>query len=392
MSLSKRKMDKLDDEKRKINKEYLSNKEYSLIKAEDYMVIKDNRLIQKATFDFTELEMKCINYAISKMQPNKTYTENDFIELSIVELCNLMGIKAEGNNYKHIRQAFGNIRDKSKIIKIDKENDIDVSFSFFLKVYGCEKGGWIKVSFFDELLNYLQGLKNKFSGWELYYTLVLKNKYTIRMYELCKSYQNLGHFTLYLDKMIMKWCIPKSYRYIDIKRQIIEPSIKEINEKTDILVEIIDIIKQGKKVVALELKITDNSNKRCMQIDKKQKNQEKEEWTEEDENELKKLNDFWEHKNSSTPPWTDILEKKMFDRTEQLKNKKKRIEEEQKSFMNEINLIDTFYQEKNNNIKKHNNYNYHKKSIEEQIDEVFDNLDPEWLKKLEAGELDDKTP
>lgn len=319
MSLSKRKMDKLDDEKRKINKEYLSNKEYNLIKAEDYMVVKDNRLIQKATFDFTELEMKCINFAISKLEPNKIYTEQDFVELSISELCKIMGIKDSGTNYFHIRQAFDSVGSKSKIIKIDKENDIDVSFRFFLKVYGCEKGGWIKVSFFDELLNYLQGLKNKFSGWELYYTLVLKNKYTIRMYELCKSYQSMGHFTLYLDKMIMKWCIPNSYDYYDIKRQIIDSSIKEINEKTDILVEIIDIIKQGKKVVALELKITDNSNKRCMEID--QKKSKTSEWTEEDENELKELNNFWEiFSHSPTTPWTDELEKKL-NRTEQLKNK-----------------------------------------------------------------------
>lgn len=115
MSLTKRKMDELDNEKRKKDKEYMSNREYNLMKAEDYMVVKDNRLIQKATFDFSELEMKCINYAISKMQPDKTYTENDFIELNIVELCKLMKIKSEGDNYENIRKAFWNIHCKIKI-------------------------------------------------------------------------------------------------------------------------------------------------------------------------------------------------------------------------------------------------------------------------------------
>lgn len=269
--LSKKKMDRLDNEKRKREKEYLSKKEFDLIKAEDYMVVKDNRLIQKATFDFSELEMKCINYAISKMQPDKTYTENDFIELSISELCNLMKIKAEGDNYENIRQAFHSISCKSKIVKLD--NDWDLDFSFFLKVYGYKKGGIIKVSFMQEMLDYLQKLKFRFTEYELYYSLILNKKYAIRLYELCKSYQNMGHFTFYIDKMIMKWCIPNTYDYYLMKKKIIDPSIKEINDKTDILVEIIDTIKKGRKVVALELQIKDNSVKRCMQIDQKNKSQ-----------------------------------------------------------------------------------------------------------------------
>ena len=264
MSLSKRKMDKLDNEKRKRNNEYMSDKEYELIKAEDYMVVKDNRLIQKATFDFSELEMKCINYAISKLEPDKTYTEQDFIELSINELCKLMQIKDSGTNYYNIRQAFYNIHCKMKIVKLDENTDMD--FTFFNKVYGYKKGGTLKISFYQEMLNYLQGLKNKFTYWELYYTLALKNKYAIRMYELCKSYQKMGHFTFYLDKMKMKWCIPNSYRYVDIKRQILISSINEINKKTDIEIEVIDIIKKNKKVVALEIKINDNSIHRCEEI------------------------------------------------------------------------------------------------------------------------------
>lgn len=270
MSLSKRKMDKLDNEKRKRNNEYMSDKEYNLIKAEDYMVVKDNRLIQKATFDFSELEMKCINYTISKMKPDKVYTENDFIELSVSELCNLMDIKNEGANYKNIRQAFSNIGDKSKRLKF-KDNDMDLDFRFFLKVYGSEKGGWIKVSFMQELLDYLQGIKRKFTEYELYFSLILQNKYAIRMYELCKSYQNMGHFTFYIDKCRIKWCVPTSYNYGTFKNFVIDKSIEEINNKTDIKIEIIDIIKKGRKTTAYELKIIDNSVHRCMEIDKQNK-------------------------------------------------------------------------------------------------------------------------
>lgn len=256
MSFTKRKIDKLDNERRKEEKNFISKKEYKLIKQEDNLITKDNTLIQKSKFNLTLNEMKCINYAISKLQPNKMISENDYLEIDIKELCDIMKIEKEGANYEYIRDCYKTLNDKSKWIKINDKGD-ELNFKYVMKVIANKNTGIIKIKFMQEMLDMLTNLHTQFTAYELYYSIILKSKYSLRLYEECKSWKAQGSFNLYIESIKNRWCISQKMKYGNIKQKIITPSIDEINNNTDIHIDYVEH-KNGKKVDYLFIKISDN--------------------------------------------------------------------------------------------------------------------------------------
>lgn len=254
-------------------KRFLSKKEIKKINNENYEIIKDNRLIQKATFDFTELEMKCLNYTLSKLKPNIKYSYTDVIEYPLKEIYEILKIKKSGAALELLKESLHNLRTKGKWIKVDNGKGIvDLSFFEWVKIELNDKNeNIVKVRFMQEILDYIQNLKNNFTKELVIFTMRLKGKYAIRLYELCKSYQsmylskykekeyNIFGFAFIIDLMRIKWCLPNNYTNGKIK-QIIDKAITEINNKTDIEVSICDTIKENKKIMEYIIKIDPNSN------------------------------------------------------------------------------------------------------------------------------------
>lgn len=256
-------------------KRFVSKNEIKKINNENYEVIKDNRLIQKATFDFTALEMKCLNYTLSKLNPNKTYTDNEWIEYPLKEMYKILKLKNNSASIELLKESLHNLREKSKWIKIENEKGkrlVDLAFFQNVEIkLNDNNENIVKVRFMQDILDYLQRLKNNFTKELVIFTMRLKGKYAIRLYELCKSYQsmylskykekeyNIFGFAFILDLMKNKWVLPSNYTNGKIK-QILDSAINEINNKTDIEISIYDTIKENKKIMEYIIKIDPNSN------------------------------------------------------------------------------------------------------------------------------------
>jgi len=261
---------------------YYTTDQLRRINEENYQIIKDNRLIQKATFNFTELELKCLNYTLSRIKPDSKLSENDWIEYKLRDLIKMLNLKDSSASVQLIKDSLSNLRTKGKWIKIETEKEKkEVNLSFFLKCEIDNTNGKniVRIRLMQEILDYLQNLHNNFTTQYLIYTMRLKGKYAIRLYELCKSYQNnyikefdIFGFNLYLEKIRSKWCIEKSYRNNDIKRTV-ECAINEINKKTDIQVSIYNSHKDGRMIDYYVIRVEPNSN--FQQIYKDIKNERK---------------------------------------------------------------------------------------------------------------------
>lgn len=275
----------------KVCDEHLSKKELKMINDENYIVLKDNKIIQKATFDFTEQEMKCLNYTLSKLIPNvDVKVEHRYwdIEYPLRDLLNALRLKDGKANYQDIHDSIFALKEKTKRIRFERDNKIvHKPFNFFID---CEiekekkdeniKNYIVKVKFDNNIIPFVSKLKNKFTAPLLIYTLNLNSKYAIRMYELCKSWQEKGEFIFYIDKCRKQWCIPDTYSYGDIKRRVIDKAIDEINKKTDIQIGI-KLNDKGKKMVhktdrkidwfVMQVKRNENFNTIYQENDKKRK-------------------------------------------------------------------------------------------------------------------------
>lgn len=193
------------------------------------LVVKSNMLIQKSRYALSLQEQKVILYVISKIKP----TDEDFetYSLPLQELCEVCGIECLGENYKHFKESIYALRRKDFEIKID---NIEASVS------------WIEMPVFDKstktlhvkinplLKPYLLALRENFTQYELGCILVMRSKYSIRMYELLKSYAENKEVTIYLDELKERLQTSEYTDYKNFRVRVLEKAISEINEYTDL--------------------------------------------------------------------------------------------------------------------------------------------------------------
>ena len=198
----------------------------------DMKVVKKNDLIQKSTFSLSLLQHKIVSFFISKCRPHDDITT--VYEVSLKEFCDVCGINVDGsNNISYIKKVLNDIYNQSICI----EDDNKIKWLRWFDKLEIQKGKWdIVFSFSSTMEDYLFNLRYQFTQYPLLYVLPMKHKSSIRLYELLKSFSNLGWCSMSLDvfkKRIDAQNYTKSY---DLKRRCIDPAIEEINNYTDIRV------------------------------------------------------------------------------------------------------------------------------------------------------------
>lgn len=233
---------------------------YNLTKERSFKVVKSNDLIQKARFDLNAQQQKIIYWLISKIQPDDT--ELKTIDFKLIEFCKICGINYNsGTNYKQIKDAIKKLADKSVWVKT--ENGAETLVRWIEKP--IINNGTVKLKIDDDMKPFLINLKQQFTQFELYNVLPMKGKYSMRLYELFKSFQKLTSCSFKVDDLKQNLLCENYKRYPDFKRKVIVPAIEEINTVTDISVSFIEI-KEGRKVVKLKffLSKAENPNRRIL--------------------------------------------------------------------------------------------------------------------------------
>ena len=200
-------------------------------------VVKANELIQKSRFNLSLLQQKIVLYLISRISP---YDEDFKVyEFDIIEFCRVCGIDTtSGKNYADLKQAVKEIADKSLWIKIDE--DEETLLRWIEKPYINKKSGLIRIRLDEDMKPYLLQLKKNFTRYELIWTLHFKSKYTIRLYELLKSYhydereEYRKEFSVDDLRTMLDADTYKDYK--NFKSRVLVKAIQEINDYSDKIV------------------------------------------------------------------------------------------------------------------------------------------------------------
>lgn len=206
-------------------------------------VVKSNELIQQRTHMLSVQEQKIILFLISQLKPEQK--EFEWQTFAISEFCEVCGIdNRSGKNYEDLRNSIKNLSDKSLwVIGDDKDTLIR-----WIGSAEIEKGnGKVKIRFDENMKPYLLELKQRYTQFDLIYTLPMKSKYSVRMYEILKSYEKLNEPVKFSLDRFQNLMGSEYTRWADMRRRIIEVALPEINEYTDINVEYF-IVKSGKAV------------------------------------------------------------------------------------------------------------------------------------------------
>ena len=228
--------------------------------------VKANDLIQKSRFSLSLQQQKVVLYLISQITP----LDEDFklYEFSIVEFCKVCGIDYDsGKNYADLKAAIKEIADKSVWIRL--ANGKQTLVRWIEKPYIDDNSGIVQIKLDADMKPYLLQLKENFTEYEIIYTLHFKSKYSIRLYELCKSihYNDLEEYhRRYSIEELRQLLGAESYTvFKDFRRRVLEPAIDEINEYSDKEVNY-QTITQGKKVIGIELFVKSKETAEVLKI------------------------------------------------------------------------------------------------------------------------------
>lgn len=245
-----------------------SEEKFEIMKRREYLVVKGNELIQNNRFELSLPEQKTIAFICSMIKPlsqkekmNSTPYQLDY-EFNIRDYCKICGIDYNnGNNYAEIKKTLQKLSDRSMWVTFPENPDEEVLCRWLAKVRTNKRSGIAHVKLDEDLVPYLFELGQRFTQYQLYNILAMKSAFSVRLYELLKSYAFQKSKTFDLDnlKHLLMVDNVKSYdRFPDFRRKVLEKAQEEINELTDLKIYFEPITK-GRKVVKIKFIIQEKN-------------------------------------------------------------------------------------------------------------------------------------
>ena len=243
------------------NKTVAKNK---IVVAKSEYIKKPHRVIQ-IEGKLNLIQHKCWNIlALNALKKGIKEGQRKY-EISLTEIYKHLGYKAE--NDKHLKEALVAIM--RIVIQgdiINKDGGLDWH-AFVLLGHVYVENGVCHYEYTTPVIDLLSNPKQ-------YVKLLIKmqnrfsSSYSLKLYEFLKTKYieklgkgTTGELTVEVFRQLMGLEDGAWLEFKVLKRDLITPAIKEINEKTDLFVEL-ELIKNRQKVVALKFQITENPNKK----------------------------------------------------------------------------------------------------------------------------------
>ncbi len=236
------------------------NSELQIHEERNYLIVKANEIIQKARYDLSVSELKLISFIFSKVKP----TDKEFCryEFSINDYCRILGIEENnGMNYKYIKQTAEQIENKGFWLTLEDGKETFVRW--INKTWINPGSGKIEVRLDEDIQRFIIGLISDYTQYSLLYVLPMKSSYSMRVYELLKSYAYQKTYTFDTDQLKRQLGVSEHYKnFKDFRKCVLEVATKEINLYTDLEVSWEPITK-GRKVIQVKfyIRVRDRNGK-----------------------------------------------------------------------------------------------------------------------------------
>jgi len=216
------------------------------------IVVQHNKLIDAPRY-FSLQEQKFFLLLLSKIDPNNN-DQNLSFRVDAKNFATLLGLEYTNNVYRDLKSITK--RFLSRVLEI-QEDDTILQTHVVRSIYYRTSKGYLDVKISDEIIPYLIGLKSNFTQYKISQAIKLSSRHAIRIYELLKKQETIGERTLFLDDLKKKLGISSNQykRYSDLQKDVLEISKREINSKTDLVIDY-QTLKDNKKIIGIKFIIT----------------------------------------------------------------------------------------------------------------------------------------
>lgn len=224
------------------------------------LVIQSNSLID-APRKFSLLAQKAFLFLIAKTSVISSIEDNPIIRIYVKDFAQAIGIKDRCDAYREIRKLMQSLQSKTITIQaLDNNIPLTIDLSLFYYVKYWNTLGYVDFQFHPMILPYIMALTKEFTTFKLSNIISMRSKYSVRLFEILYKYKSLKQRTIQLDQLRYILCLEHSFsQYKELRRNVIDIAVSEINSKTDIRVEYTPI-KTGRQVTAIKFKIYQKSS------------------------------------------------------------------------------------------------------------------------------------
>ena len=126
-----------------------------------------------------------------------------------------------------------------------------------------EEEATVQLIFAPVVVPFITRLEEQFTSYELTQVASLASKYSIRLYELLMQWKNVGKMKISLEDLRAKLGLEQDDYTVmgDFKRSVLDLSVKQINEHTDIKVDY-EQHKKGRSIAGFTFRMKQKEKKR----------------------------------------------------------------------------------------------------------------------------------
>lgn len=209
-----------------------------MISDKNDLIVKSNRLIE-ASYRLTLVEQRMILAAIVEARESQTGLADSHVSLEARRFCELFGMRQD-SVYGQLKEALDTLYQRSVTIE-----DVDPvsgkprvsSFRWISSKSYISGAGTVQLRFSQEVVPYITRLEREFTSYRLERIGAMSSPNAIRVYELLLQYAKLGERTLETEELKRLLGLEGKYtKFSMFQKSVIDPSVDQINEFSDIQV------------------------------------------------------------------------------------------------------------------------------------------------------------
>jgi len=219
----------------------------------DLVVTQSNRLVE-ASYRMSLIEKQLVLYAVVQGREDDNFLpKNETITVDAKQFATTFHI-SEKHVYEMLKEASDRLFDRwIRIEDIHPKTGLPrvVKTRWVSDVAYVEGAGLVEFTFAKKVLPYISRLEKEYTSYRLEKIGRMNTAHAVRLYELLVQYLAARRRKFDLDDLKALLGVADEYSSIkDLKKRVIEPSLKQINEYTDIEVSY-ENVKRGRSVTGL---------------------------------------------------------------------------------------------------------------------------------------------
>jgi len=217
-------------------------------KKQSLVVKKSNSLID-ASFQLNLNETRLLLCCAAQIRPKQKPDEMYFIDAKL--FSELFDLEIDGV-YKAMRTAMNRLGERWATVPDDNGHPKEIRWIITKQYF--EKRGTVGLAFHPDMLPYISELHKHFTQYDIKHISKMKSNYGPYFYELLTKRRDLRKQYFSLEFIRTKFALGNKYEvWKDLRRNVIEPAINDINCEGGEFTASYKPIKEGRSVVGIEV-------------------------------------------------------------------------------------------------------------------------------------------